>query len=255
MKKIYLHPLPLRIWHWVNALIVILLLITGIELRIPGIASLPANSTALLAHRYLGWAMIISCVFWLLYSLIGSNLRRHYVIGKQDFKGTFRQAEYYLFSIFKGKEYPFRPSPDERFNPLQKLAYGAIMFVFTPVIMVTGLLFSNILPFRKYMLLFNAVKTIDATHVIVAYVFALYLVLHIYMSTLGRNTFSRIKAMVVGYEEEPDEPKTIADNMGQPDEAEVDVPHPIATTAVVSPEKTVACEEFHAKQEGGKDHD
>ncbi len=250
MKRIYLHPLPLRIWHWVNALIVILLLITGIELRIPGIATLPANSAALLVHRYLGWAMTISSVFWLVYALMSGNLRRHYGMREQDFEGTFRQAEYYLFSIFKGKENPFRPSPDERFNPLQKLAYGAIMFVFTPAIVVTGLLFSNILPFRKYILLFNAAKGMDATHVIVAYVFALYLVIHIYMSTLGRNTLSHIKAMVVGYDEEPDEPKIIGDNKEQPDEPEVDISHPIATTAVVSPEKTVACQECQTEQEG-----
>ena len=78
-----------------------------------------------------------------------------------------------------------------------------------PVIVVTGLLFSNILLFRKYILLFNVVKVIDAIHVIGAYVFALYLVVHIYMSTLGRKTSSHIKAMVVGYEEEPDEPEMI----------------------------------------------
>jgi thiosulfate reductase cytochrome b subunit len=41
-----------------------------------------------------------------------------------------------------------------------------------------------------------------------AYVFALYLVVHIYMATLGRTASSHIKAMIVGYEEEPDEPVT-----------------------------------------------
>jgi thiosulfate reductase cytochrome b subunit len=254
MKRIYLHPLPLRVWHWVNALIVILLLVTGIELRIPGVATLPANSTALLVHRYLGWAMTVFSVFWLVYVLRSGHLRRQYVIGKRDFKGTFSQAGFYLFSIFRGKENPFRPSPDEKFNPLQKLAYGAIMFVFTPLIVVTGLLFSNILPFRKYILLFNAVKGIDATHVIVAYLFALYFVIHIYMATLGRNTLSHIKAMVVGYEEEPDKPQIIADNKEQPDDLKEDVSHPIATTAVASAERTVASRECLDKGEGGEDH-
>jgi thiosulfate reductase cytochrome b subunit len=254
MKRIYLHPLPLRICHWVNALIVILLLVTGIELRLPGVATLPANSTALLVHRYLGWAMTVFSVFWIVYVSKSGNLRRHYGIGKQDFEGIYRQAEFYLFSIFKGKENPFRPSPDEKFNPLQKLAYGAIMFVFTPLILVTGLLFSNILPFRKYILLFNAVKGIDATHVIVAYVFALYLVIHIYMSTLGRNTLSHIKAMVVGYEEEPDKPQIIADNKERPDAPDVDLSDPIAATALVFPENDAACQERPGGQEGGKDH-
>jgi thiosulfate reductase cytochrome b subunit len=254
MKKIYLHPLPLRIWHWVNALIVILLLITGIKLRIPGVATLPANSTALVVHRYLGWAMTVFSLFWFVYTLKSRNLRRQYVLGKQDVKGTYRQARFYLFSIFKGKENPFRPSPDEKFNSLQKLAYGAMMFAFTPVILVTGLLFSNVLPLRRYILLFNVVKGIDATHVIVAYVFVLYLIIHIYMSTLGRNTFSHIKAMVVGYEKEPDDPQMIADDKEPPDQPEVDISHPIATTAVALPGKSVTCQESPDGQEGGKDH-
>ena len=201
MKRVYLHPLALRIWHWANALIVVVLLITGIELRIPGVAALRVNSPALLAHRYAGWAMAISFLFWVVYSLTSGNLSRHYGIRRGDVKGIFRQAKFYLFSIFKGEENPFRASPDEKFNPLQKLAYGTIMFIFTPIIMVTGLFFSDVLFFRKYVLLLNAMKVLDAIHVIVAYLFIPYLIVHVYMATLGHKPSSHIKAMVVGYED------------------------------------------------------
>ena len=207
MKRIYLHPLPLRIWHWANALMVMLLIITGIQLRIPGIASLRPHDPALLVHRYVGWAMVASCVFWLVYSLVSDNLNRHYVIRRRDLKGIVRQVKFYLFSIFRGEENPFRPSPDEKFNPLQKLAYGAIMCIFAPVLVVTGLLFSDILFFRKYILLWNVVGVLNAIHVIGAYVFALYLIVHVYMATLGPTAFSHIMAMIVGYEEEADESK------------------------------------------------
>ena len=115
------------------------------------------NDPALLVHRYVGWAMAVSFVFWLVYSLVSDNLSRHYLIRRRDLKGIFRQAKFYLFSIFRGEENPFRPSPDEKFNPLQKLAYGAIMCIFAPVLVVTGLLFSDILFFRKYILLWNVV--------------------------------------------------------------------------------------------------
>ena len=206
MKRTYLHPLPLRIWHWLNALLVVVLLITGAQLRIPGIASLRPNDPALMVHKYAGWAMAVSFVIWLVYGLVSDHLRRHYVMRRRDLKGVFSQAKFYLFSIFKGAENPFRSSPDEKFNPLQKLAYGAIMGLFTPVLVVTGLLSSDILFLRKYILLWNAVGVLDAIHVIGAYVFALYLVVHVYMATLGRTAFSHIKAMIVGYEEEPDEP-------------------------------------------------
>jgi thiosulfate reductase cytochrome b subunit len=243
MKRIQLHPLPLRIWHWANALMVILLLITGIELRIPGVAALQVNSPALLAHRYTGWSMASSCLFWFVYSLITGNLSRHYVMRRGDFKGIFRQLRFYLFSIFRGEENPFRASPDERFNPLQKLAYRAIMCVFTPIIVVTGFFFSDIPFFRKYILLLNAVKVLDATHVIVAYMFALYLIVHIYMATLGRNPFSHIRAMVVGYEQEPDEPDRRVSHEERPCE-------PDATTTMISPGEAATFEECYVEKEG-----
>jgi len=205
MKKNYLHPLALRIWHWVNALMIIILTVTGIQIRIPGVASLQPQDPALLIHRYAGWAMVASWVFWLVYSLATDNLSRQYVIRRRDFSGIFRQAKYYLISIFQGEENPFRPTADEKFNPLQKLAYGSIMGIFAPVLVVTGILFSDILFFRKYMLLWNIAGVVNALHVIGAYVFVLYLVVHLYMATLGTTVFSHIKAMIVGYEEEPDE--------------------------------------------------
>jgi formate dehydrogenase gamma subunit len=243
MKRIHLHPLPLRIWHWANALMVILLLITGIELRLPGVAALPVNSPALLAHRYTGWAMTISCLFWFVYSVMSGNLSRHYVIRRGDLKGIFRQVKFYLFFIFRGEENPFRASPDEKFNPLQKLAYGTMMCVFTPIIVVTGLFFSDILFFRKYILLLNAMKVLDAIHVIVAYMFALYLIVHIYMATLGWKASSHIKAMVVGYEEEPDEPNLMVSYKEGPGE-------PDAATTMISPEKAATCQECHTEKEG-----
>ena len=127
MKRVYLHPLPLRFWHWANALLALVLLVTGIQIRIPGIASLRPQDPALLVHKYAGWAMAVFWFFWLVYSLAGGNLRKHYLFRRRDFGGIFKQARFYLFSIFKGEENPFRATPEEKFNPLQKLAYGTVM--------------------------------------------------------------------------------------------------------------------------------
>jgi thiosulfate reductase cytochrome b subunit len=204
IKKIYLHPLPLRIWHWANALIIILLIITGIQLRIPGVASLQPHDPALVVHRYSGWTMVASCIFWLAYSLISGNLKRQYMTKILDFKGLLTQAKYYLHSIFRGGDNPFRPSPDNKFNPLQKLAYSSIMLFFAPVVVVTGLFVSDIFFVRKYVLLWNLAGVVNALHVIGGYVFTVFLIVHIYMATLGPTVFSHIKAMIVGYDEDPD---------------------------------------------------
>jgi thiosulfate reductase cytochrome b subunit len=203
MKKIYLHALPVRIWHWVNALTVITLLITGIQLRMSGIASLRPYDPALVIHKYAGWAMVVLYIVWFVYSLASRNLSNNYSIGKLDLKGIFRQARFYLVSIFRGEENPFRPSPDNKFNPLQKMAYGSTMFIFAPILIITGLLYTDIDILRKYMLLWNITGTVNAIHIIVAYLVALFLIIHFYMATLGPTPLTHIRAMIYGYEEEP----------------------------------------------------
>ena len=149
--------------------------------------------------------MVASWLFWLVYSVATANLSQHYAIRRRDFGGILAQAKFYLISIFQGEETPFRPTLDEKFNPLQKLAYGSIMGIFAPLLLVTGVLFSDILFLRKYVLLWNIAGIVNALHEIAAYVFVLYLVVHLYMATLGTTAFSHIKAMIVGYEEEPEE--------------------------------------------------
>jgi len=205
MKRVYLHPLPLRIWHWVNALTVILLLMTGLQFRIPGITSLSPHNPSFALHKWAGLAMMASWFFWLAYGLASGHLTRHYAIRRRDLTGVFTQMNYYLVSIFKGGENPFRPSPEEKFNPLQKLAYSSVMGVFAPMMVVTGLLFVNAFFIRDQMLSWNAIRAVDALHVTGLYLFALFLVIHVYMATLGPTAFTHIKAMIVGYEEEPDE--------------------------------------------------
>jgi thiosulfate reductase cytochrome b subunit len=202
MKKIYLHALPIRIWHWMNALTVITLLITGIQLRMSGIASLRPHDPVLEIHKYAGWAMVACYVLWFVYSLASRNLGNNYSFGRQDLSGIFRQARFYLVSIFRGEENPFRPSPGNKFNPLQKIAYGSTMFIFAPVIIITGLLYTDIDILRKYMLLWNLTGSVNAIHIIVAYLFALFLIIHVYMATLGPAPLSHIRAMISGYEEE-----------------------------------------------------
>lgn len=201
MKRIYLHALPLRIWHWLHALMVIILLITGMQLRISGISSLRPHDPALVLHKYAGWGMVGLYVFWFAYSIVSRNLSTNYAMGRQSLRGIFTQAKFYGYTLFQGAENPFMPKPDNKFNPLQKIAYGSTMFVFAPVIIITGLFYMDIDILRKYMLLWKIADVVSAVHIAAAYVFALFLVVHVYMATLGPTPFSHIRAMIRGYEE------------------------------------------------------
>ncbi|MCX5816346.1 MAG: cytochrome b/b6 domain-containing protein [Proteobacteria bacterium] len=201
MSKSYLHSLPLRIWHWANACIVLVLIITGIQLRVPSIQILHDYRYAVLLHKYFGYAMTGSFLFWFFYYLATGGLTKHYLMGFEDIKGMPRQALYYIFSIFRGEKNPFKPSPDNKFNPMQKLAYSSVMLVFVPIIVITGVLFSDILFFFSWIKALGGLRILDAVHVAAAYVFILYLLVHLYMTTLGPKLHSHIKGMITGYEE------------------------------------------------------
>ena len=200
--KHYLHPLTLRIWHWVNTLLIILLIITGIRLRVPGIDFLFPYRTAVLLHRMTGGVLVVSYLFWLVYSIFSSNLRKNYAFHRKDIKNSYCQALYYSFGIFKGMPNPCPATPEEKFNVLQKIAYITVQFALTPIIAITGIFFSNITYFHSAIAAIGGIRILDAVHVTVAYFFVIYLIVHVYMSTLGKTPFTHIKSMITGYEEE-----------------------------------------------------
>ena len=201
MSGIYLHPLPIRIWHWTNAFIVFVLIITGIQLRTPSINIIQDYRTVVLLHKYFGFAMTASFLFWFFYYIITGGLIKYYLLRIKDIKGMPLQVLYYVFFIFNGKKNPFYPSTDNKFNPMQKLAYSSVMFVFTPLIIITGILFSDITYFFSLIKTIGGLRILDAIHVATAYIFVLYLVVHIYMATLGKKPHSHVKGMITGYEE------------------------------------------------------
>jgi thiosulfate reductase cytochrome b subunit len=203
LTKIRLHALPIRVWHWINAGLIVLLILTGIQLRAPDLTLFGSYSNAVWLHKYAGFGATGSFVFWLIYVLLSGAFWRHYVLRPSDVKRMPKQAVFYGFSIFRGKENPFRPSPRNKFNPMQKVAYFSMMSFVTPVVVITGLLFSDILYFLPYIEAIGGLRILDAIHVIAAYLFLLYLLVHLYMATLGRSFFAHFKAMIVGYEEEP----------------------------------------------------
>ncbi len=206
MKRIYLYTLPIRIWHWVNGAIIMLLLLTGFQLRVSEAAIFSEYGFVVSFHKYLGFALTASFVFWLIYYLVTGGLWRHYIMKPKDLKGTAIQAAYYGFNIFRGRANPFVPSPEEKFNPLQKISYFSVMAIFTPVVIITGILFSDVVYFADAIRFLGGLRILDAIHVAAGYIFIIYLIVHIYMCTLGPTIFAHIKAMITGFEEEQEPP-------------------------------------------------
>ncbi|MGD0231263.1 MAG: cytochrome b/b6 domain-containing protein [Syntrophorhabdales bacterium] len=204
-----LHPLWLRIWHWLNTALALLLMVTGLRLRVPDL-SIFGYRGAVLVHKGAGLVMAGCFLFWLVSGMVDGSIRRYYAPRGRDLAGLARQARYYAVGVFMGEKNPHPATVRDKFNPLQKLAYGAIQFVVTPVVIVTGILFSDILFFRSAIAAIGGIRSLNAIHLIGGYVFVEYLVVHVYMATLGETPLAHIREMVTGRMDLVEGPQTIS---------------------------------------------
>lgn len=197
-----LHPLLVRLWHWANALLIFVLVVTGAQLRFTGLGIFSDYGFVVALHKYAGYLLAIFFLFWIAAYAIAGGLATHYILSLRDIGSIPGQLSYYIHGCFRGVVNPFKPTPSSKFNALQKLAYSFVMFIAMPLIIVTGILFGNIMDFHGIIHATGGIRVLDAIHVIVGYIFLIYLIVHLYMATLGKTPFSHTKAMITGREEE-----------------------------------------------------
>lgn len=203
-ERVYLNPTVIRIWHWINAFGIVTLCLTGIQIRFPDHFHLfGAYRNAIRLHDTAGIVVSILYLVWLVYYLLVSKkLRKIYIPTLQDIKeGMPRQARYYLFDYFRGKPNPHVSTPDSKFNPLQKSAYTMFMLVFTPLVIISGLLLLNIMPLRRWILMVGGLRLLIGAHFLIACCFLAFLFAHVYLATMGHSILAHFKAMWTGWED------------------------------------------------------
>ncbi len=205
MKRVYLHPVPVRIWHWVHALGILLLVLTGFQLRFADHLHWISFRTAVVVHAWIGILVSLDFLLWLGYYLGTGKIRVYLPRAYDLLKGAWKQARYYAYGIFVGEENPFHPEPENKFNALQKMTYLAIMGLLVPLQVITGILLLNTGKFAGIIEALGGLKVVDAVHVVLFYVFAAFIIAHFYLASLGPTFWSHFKAMITGWEEEPEE--------------------------------------------------
>jgi thiosulfate reductase cytochrome b subunit len=207
-EKIYLTPTPVRIWHWLNAFGIITLILTGAEIRFPEYVQILGNyKAAVRLHNTAGVVVALSFALWLIYyGFVARNLLRLYIPSKEDIKrGMISQATFYCYQYFRGGPNPHQQTPEDKFNALQKTAYAAMMLVFTPLVILTGVLLMNVAPLRNMVTAVGGLKLLIAAHWLLACIFCSFVFAHLYLATLGHTPFAHFKPMWTGWEEVMDE--------------------------------------------------
>ncbi len=222
MHRIYLHPLPVRIWHWINAATCLMLLLTGVQMRYVGLINVVAFGNAVAIHNWMGFILIANFFLWLFYYLGSDRIKVYHAERNltKYFRGSLDQALYYGYGIFKGAPNPFHPSIYSKFNPLQAMTYQLIMLLLLPIQCVTGLLLWNLAGYPRVVALLGGVRVIDTVHVLIFIFFVFYIPAHIYLGTMGRTKSTHFKEMFTGFEEEEDEVAAGAGQKPGPEPAE-----------------------------------
>ena len=207
MARIYLHPLPVRIWHWTNAIGFILMILTGMQIRYVGLIDVVSFRTAVTVHNFVGFVLIANFFVWLAFYLSSDRIRAYHseLNPKKHFTGAMRQIYYYAFGIFRGEPNPFHATPYNKFNPLQSMIYQIIMMFCLPVQIYTGILLWDVQRFQAQVDFLGGVRVLDTVHVLIFIVFVFYMFVHVYLGSLGHTRTTHYKAMITGYEDEPDE--------------------------------------------------
>ena len=210
MNKVLLYPGWLRAWHWLNAILFIVLIWTGVELHFarPRTAGLGFETSRVL-HNAAGILLTFNYLLFVLGNLLSRNGRYYAWNRGEAGRGLVRQIRYYVWGIFRGEPHPYPHSEARKFNPLQKVTYTLVMYVILPLMMISGwvIFFPDKIPEQIFGLsgrLFYALA-----HTFLGYVLGLFMVVHIYLGTTGRTPLELYRGILTGWvaahEEAPDE--------------------------------------------------
>jgi thiosulfate reductase cytochrome b subunit len=189
--KIYLYTRFERIWHWFQAFVIIVLIMTGFEIH--GTYSFLGFQTAVTVHNYLGLSWLTLFAFFVFWLLTTGEWRQYIPTTRK----LFLVVRYYSRDIFQGKPHPVQKSMHAKHNPLQRLAYLGISAMLLPIQMATGLLYYL---YNNLQGLFS-LSLIAGIHTLIAFFLLNFLIIHLYMITTGHSILGHIAGMITGWEE------------------------------------------------------
>jgi thiosulfate reductase cytochrome b subunit len=201
-KVMYVHPAPVRIWHWINAFGFVLLIFTGLQIRFAETLHLMPLEDAIKLHNYLGFMVIGIYGLWVSYYFGTMNIKLYFPNPRTFVPEAIRQLKYYGSGYFRGEPNPHVMSPDNKFNALQQKAYVALMFVLLPAQMISGLFLWRVKRFENAIDLLGGIKIVSTIHVLLFFFFMAFIMVHMYLATLGHTPAAHFKAMVTGFEDE-----------------------------------------------------
>jgi thiosulfate reductase cytochrome b subunit len=200
----YLYPIWVRLWHVLNAILIIILIITGISMQYTDKENsifLVGFSRAIKWHNIAAIILTINFIIFVTGNIVTGNGRYYKIKRKNFFADLAKQLRYYAWGMFRGEKQPFPVTGERKFNPLQKFSYILAMYVALPLLIISGLgLMFPETTVNKVFGVSGLVLT-DVLHISMGFFISVFLAIHIYTCTLGSKPGSLFRGIITGYHE------------------------------------------------------
>lgn len=197
-KRVYIYKLFERFWHWSQAILIFILILTGFEIH--GSYNIIGFENAVKYHNVFAISFIVLIVFTIFWHFTSGEWKQYI----PTLKNLKAQADYYIVGIFKNAPHPTRKTQLSKLNPLQRLVYLGLKIVLIPLMISSGLMYLLYRYPQKGLIVSADMADLEAIailHTIGAFLLIVFTIAHLYLITTGHTVSSNLKAMITGFEE------------------------------------------------------
>ncbi|WP_338465962.1 cytochrome b/b6 domain-containing protein [Novosphingobium sp. ZN18A2] len=171
----------------------------GKAIAFPALVTIPSSYNLAAArqwHFFFAWVLVLGGLAFWLYGFVSRHIQR-------DLLPTPRQLRAsHLWADIKAHARLRFPTGDDarHYNPLQKIAYVAVVFVLIPLVVLTGLTMSpNMDAAWPWLLdIFGGRQSARSIHFLCAMALAAFIAIHLVMVVLA-GPLNELRAMVTGW--------------------------------------------------------
>ncbi len=194
-RKVLVYTRFNRIWHWLQVSAILTLLFTGF--RIADFHHFIPFKLAVAIHTSTAIGLIVLWLFVFFWLATTGNWKQF--LPSTD--GLLEVIRFYSYGVFKGEEHPYHRILKRRLNPLQAGSYLALKIVLIPTIWISGILYLTHGFWSDQDLGSESLNLIANIHILGAFAFATFVIVHVYMLTMGHGFRKHVRPMLTGFDE------------------------------------------------------
>jgi thiosulfate reductase cytochrome b subunit len=193
-RCVKVYPRFERLWHWMQVALIMALLFTGLGLN--GLHSVIPFGPAVMLHTVAALALLalwVFATFW----LFTTGTWKQFI---PKIEGMIEVARFYAWGVFRGEDHPYKKLFWRKHNPLQAATYFGLKWFVFPAIWVTGILYLTYNFWGQGAQGTFLISVIANLHLLAAYVIAAFVIVHVYLLTVGHGFRSHVAPMITGYD-------------------------------------------------------